>query len=224
MAAAAIPGATGEVVSETPRRSRRAEKAEATRARLFAAAIEVVGEHGYAGTSVALITQRAKVAQGTFYNYFTSRQDLLDQLLPSISVKLLEHVRKKVLAAEDSPVAREYARITGFFEFLEQTPHLFKMLHEGAIQAPEGFRRHVSLQIENYKRALEYERRRGFLKVSGREEIDALTQMLMGARDYLSARFCVRDGEIVQPPSHVIETYMRFVVSGMFVEPEATAD
>jgi AcrR family transcriptional regulator len=52
-----------------PRLSR-AEKAEATRAALFDAAIEIVGEHGYAGASVALITTRANVAQGTFYNYF----------------------------------------------------------------------------------------------------------------------------------------------------------
>ena len=40
----------------------------------------IVGELGYAGASVALITARADVAQGTFYNYFESRQDLLDQL------------------------------------------------------------------------------------------------------------------------------------------------
>ncbi|WP_205042075.1 TetR/AcrR family transcriptional regulator [Rhodoligotrophos defluvii] len=203
------------------RRSRRAEKAEATRARLFAAAIEIVGEYGYAGTSVALITQRAQVAQGTFYNYFQSRQDLLDQLLPSISVQLLAHVRKRVHQAEDSPIAREYARITAFFEFLEQTPHLFKILHEGEIHAPEGFRRHVALQSENYKRALERERHRGHLKASSPEEIDVMAEILMGARDYLSARYCVRNGEIVQPPNHVIDAYMRFVVSGMFVDQPA---
>ena len=40
----------------------RAEKAEATRARLFDAAVQIVGEYGYAGTSVARITERAAVA------------------------------------------------------------------------------------------------------------------------------------------------------------------
>lgn len=196
----------------------RAEKAEATRNALFAAAIEIVGEYGYAGTSVARITERAKVAQGTFYNYFESRQDLLDQLLPAISQRLLAHVRERVRAAPDNAVAREYARIKGFFEFLEMTPHLFKILHEGEIQAPEGFRRHVMLQVNTYERALEYERQRGNLRITRSEEIGAITQMLMGARSWLSTNFCVRNGEIVQPPDHVIDTYMQFVVRGLFIE------
>lgn len=196
---------------------KRAEKAEATRKALFAAAIEVVGEHGYAGTSVARITERARVAQGTFYNYFESRQDLLDQLLPAISLELLRHVGDRVAAAPDSPVAREHARIAGFFEFLERTPHLFKILNEGEIQAPEGFRRHVALQVASYERAMEYESRRGNLRIGGAAEIAVVTQMLMSARSWLSARYCLRGGEVVQPPPHVIDTYMRFVVGGLFV-------
>lgn len=203
-----------------PQRLNRAAKAEATRTALFDAAIEIVGEFGYAGTSVARITERAKVAQGTFYNYFDSRQDLLDQLLPAISRQLLAHVRARVLAAPDNAVAREYARIKGFFEFLERTPHLFKILHEGEIQAPEGFRRHVLLQSTTYEKALEYERRRGNLRIKGPEEIATITQMLMGARAWLSSSFCVRDGEVLQPPDHVIDTYMQFVARGLFIEED----
>ena len=63
----------------------RVEKSEETRKALFDAAAKIVGKHGYEGASIARITSRAKVAQGTFYNYFTTRQDLLDQLLPSHS-------------------------------------------------------------------------------------------------------------------------------------------
>lgn len=200
------------------RRTGRAAKAEATRARLFEAAIAVVGEYGYAGTTVARITERAKVAQGTFYTHFASRQDLLDQLLPSISEKLGDHVRARVRAAPDDPIAREEARIRAFFEFLRRTPHLFKILHEGEIQAPIGFRRHVAMQSESYRRALERERATGGLKLDTPEEIDAAAQMLMGIRDYLSARYCLRDGEIVEPPDHVVETYLKVVVGGLFAD------
>jgi AcrR family transcriptional regulator len=201
---------------DSARRLNRAEKSEATRNRLFTAAIGIVGEFGYAGTSVARITERAGVAQGTFYNYFESRQDLLDQLLPSISVTLLAHVKEKVAEAEDSPVARERARITGFFEFLEQTPHLFKILHEGEIQAPEGFRRHIALQTVSFERAMEHEFDQGHLPDIAREEIPAISQILLGARQWLSTRFCVRDGEIIQPPPEVIDTYMNLTIRGIF--------
>ncbi|MGB6118337.1 MAG: TetR/AcrR family transcriptional regulator, partial [Mesorhizobium sp.] len=168
----------------------RAEKAEATRSALFEAAIEIVGENGYAGASVALITARANVAQGTFYNYFESRQDLLDQLLPSISQRMHEVIRQMVIEAPDDPIERERARLSGFFKFLEKEPHLFKILSEGSIQAPRGFRSHLETQSASYRRALEYERRRGNLLIDDPQEIDILMQMLISTREYLAGRFC----------------------------------
>lgn len=194
----------------------RAEKAEATRQRLFDAAIQVVGEHGYAGASVALITARAKVAQGTFYNYFESRQDLLDQLLPAISEQLHEVVRAKVLAAPDDPLERERARLCGFFDFLEESPHLFKILSEGMVHAPTGFRRHLEMQTASYRRALEYERKRGNLNVSDPVEIDVVTQMFVSTREYLSGRFCYVDGQFVRPPDSVADTYIKLLKGQIF--------
>lgn len=192
------------------RRPNRAEKAEATRNALFEAAVEIVGEYGYAGTSIARITERAGVAQGTFYNYFESRQDLLDQLLPAISRQLHIHIRERVLAA-DGAMERERARISAFFEFLEQAPHLFKILSEGPVQAPEGFRRHLQQQTESYRRAMKYELDRGNLRITDPNEIEVVTQMLLSAREYLSARFCFVDGRFTRPPDFVVDTYMKFV-------------
>ncbi|SMH51852.1 TetR/AcrR family transcriptional regulator [Mesorhizobium australicum] len=198
-----------------PRLSR-AEKAEATRARLFEAAIEIVGELGYAGASVALITARANVAQGTFYNYFESRQDLLDQLLPSISERLHELIRQRVMEAPDDPIEREKARLAGFFEFLEKEPHLFKILSEGSVQAPRGFRAHLETQSASYRRALEYERRRGNLLIDDPLEIDILMQMLISTREYLSGRFCYEDGDFVRPAPSVVDTYVKLLRGKVF--------
>ncbi|MGI6853971.1 TetR/AcrR family transcriptional regulator [Mesorhizobium sp. 1B3] len=200
----------------TKPRLTRAEKAEATRVRLFEAAIQIVGEQGYAGASVALITGRAKVAQGTFYNYFESRQDLLDQLLPAISEQLHEMIRAKVMTAPDDPLERERARLCGFFEFLEKSPHLFKILSEGMVQAPTGFRRHLEMQTASYRRALEYERRRGNLRIEDPNEIDVVTQMLLSTREYLSGRFCYVDGQFVRPSDFVADTYIKLLRGQIF--------
>jgi hypothetical protein len=51
----------------------RAQKSEAIRKALFAAATEVVGRHGYQGAAIAQITDRANIALGSFYNYFPTR-------------------------------------------------------------------------------------------------------------------------------------------------------
>jgi AcrR family transcriptional regulator len=47
---------------------------EETRKALIRAASEVIGEFGYDGASIGRITERAGLAQGTFYLYFDSRQ------------------------------------------------------------------------------------------------------------------------------------------------------
>ena len=198
-----------------PRLSR-AEKAEATRSRLFEAAIEIVGELGYAGASVALITTRANVAQGTFYNYFESRQDLLDQLLPSISRRLYALIRQRVMEAPDDAIEREKARLSGFFELLEKEPHLFKILSEGTVHAPRGFRAHLDTQSASYRRALEYERRRGNLLIDDPEEVAILAQMLISTREYLSGRFCYEDGDFVRPAPGVVDTYVKLLRGQVF--------
>lgn len=199
-----------------PRKLNRAEKAEATRARLFNAAIELVGEVGYADASVARITERAAVAQGTFYNYFESRQDLLDQLLPAISDELLDYVKARVLESPDSALARERARMAAFFEFLADNPQLYKMLSEGPVHSPKGFGSHLGQATESFRRAIEFERRRGNLRLDDPQEIEVVTQILISSREYLSARYCFVDGEIVAPPPHVLDAYVKFAASVLF--------
>ena len=74
----------GSIDVKRPQRAKktRAQKSVEARAALLQAAAEIVGEYGYADASITRITQRANLAQGTFYNYFASRQDIFDELLP----------------------------------------------------------------------------------------------------------------------------------------------
>ena len=66
----------------------RVERNAWTKRKIFDAATKIVGKFGYAEASVARITEAAGVAQGTFYNHFEHRQELLDQLLPKIGMDM----------------------------------------------------------------------------------------------------------------------------------------
>jgi len=202
--------------TDRARKPNRAEKAEATRARLFEAAVDVVGLHGYAGTSVARITERAEVAQGTFYNYLESRQDLLDQLLPAISDQLLAFVRHRVRSAPDCAVERERARMSAFLDFLHEKPQLYKLISQGRVQSPAGFRRHLDQATRTYMQAVEHERRLGNLRLSDPAEIEAVAHMLLATREYLSEHYCFVDGEIVRPPDYVLEAYIKVAATVLF--------
>jgi AcrR family transcriptional regulator len=56
---------------------RRQRKKDATRAALYEAGVELFTTMGLASTTVRDITERADVAERTFYRYFASKEDLL---------------------------------------------------------------------------------------------------------------------------------------------------
>lgn len=74
------------------RRRRRAD----TRQRLFEAAVELIAEQGFSATTVDDIALRARVAKGTVYYNFKSKNDLFEELLRRGIGLLTEEFRRAV--------------------------------------------------------------------------------------------------------------------------------
>lgn len=197
------------------RRKSRAERTEDTRRALLKAAAEVVGRYGYAGASISRITARAKVAQGTFYNYFSSRQDLFDQLLPHVGRNLLDHVKAELAGCTTEP-EREERRLRAYFSFLYQNPEFYRILNEAEIFAPDAHRAHFELVAGGYIRDLQRDRERGDLPGFDAHEIEVLAFILMAARSYLSLRYAEAGRSREPVPEWVIQTYLKFVRHGLF--------
>ena len=60
-----------------PRSDRRERRRMETRERLYRAALELFGEHGFLETTVEDITEAADVGKGTFFNYFPTKEHVL---------------------------------------------------------------------------------------------------------------------------------------------------
>lgn len=197
----------------------RSEKLEDTRKALFEAAIWAIAEDGYAEASIEKISARANVAKGTFYNYFESRQELFDQLLPNLGERLLEYIRTHL---DDSltGIAREKKRIEAYFEFCRKTPGFLRVLNEAEIFAPKAFHRHVKLFYEGYLRSLERSVKRGEISGFSEEELGVVVFMLMGMRSYITMlyQYGYIDRSKVQV-EQVIETYSKFVDRALFASP-----
>ncbi len=193
----------------------REERRDLTRKKLFDAAAEIVGRYGYAEASIQEITRRAGVAMGTFYNYFDSRQDLLDQLLPTIGEEMYSHIRTALSGVTDE-VAREEVRFRAFFEFIALRPEFYRILHEAEQFAAEGFKLHMSNISAGYVRALERSCRSGVIKGYETSELEVVAYILMAARDYVSMRFCVSRAGVKRLPDEVVGTYMRLLTEGLF--------
>ena len=82
-------------------------KREKTRARLLEAAKRVMAGKGVEATTIAEIAAAADVAPGTFYNYFTTREEILD----AVATSLVEEFRR-VMAAIQRTVGDPAERIS----------------------------------------------------------------------------------------------------------------
>lgn len=198
-----------------PKKNTRAEQNLITKRKLFEAAQKVVGELGYAEASVARITAEAGVAQGTFYNHFFNRQELLDQLLPELGKEMLEFIRQRT--RKNVPEAeREADRFKAFFSFAEAVPEFFRILNEAEFFAPQGYKEHMSVVSSAYVRLLQKARDRGEIEDIPDEQIYVITHILMGARGYLGQHYLVDGDKIARPPEEMFLAYAKLLNGGLF--------
>ena len=92
----------------------RAQKKAETRGALKRAALACFAEHGYRETQVGDIAKRAKVAHGTFYVHFETKEALVDELLGEFNQALvarLESAWQEHGAADPERTARRLAEV-----------------------------------------------------------------------------------------------------------------
>jgi len=163
----------------------RADKQERTRRALLQAAIDIVGDEGYAAATVGKITARCNVANGTFYNYFDNQQDIFDQLLPFLGDLLTAHIKAQV-GESLTGVARDRARFVAYFDFCRKNPAFLRVLNEAEVFAPNAYRRHVVRLYEGYLHALERSASKREITGYAPEELPPIVFMLMGIRSYMT--------------------------------------
>jgi AcrR family transcriptional regulator len=196
----------------------RVERNAWTKQKIFEAATKVVGKYGYAEASVARITEQAGVAQGTFYNHFINRQELLDQLLPKIGIDMVRFIRDRT--GTGHAARQEIERFAAFFDFIREVPEFLRILNEAEFFAPAGYAKHLDNVASAYVRILQRTREAGSIVDYSDEEFEAVVHMLMGARGYLSLRYSyAEDGGVVDVPDHVRTAYEKLITRGL-VRPE----
>jgi AcrR family transcriptional regulator len=72
-------------MTSTPVRQPQQDRSRATRQRLLEASIQCMAELGWAGTTVALVAERAGVSRGAAQHHFPTREDLVAGLIGHMS-------------------------------------------------------------------------------------------------------------------------------------------
>lgn len=80
---------------------------ELTRARVLQAAGTVLAARGYAGTTLKEVAEIAGTKAGSLYYYFSSREELIRELMQRGISETVEHVEVAVSALPDSATSRD---------------------------------------------------------------------------------------------------------------------
>lgn len=135
-----------------PVRSRRADGKARVRAGLLAVARELFARHGVAGTTMDDIARLAGVSRATAFNYFPSKNLLLEALVYEMEARFLHVIESQL----DHP-ATAAQRLAALFNWtahgVSETPELSRVLI-GASETTFGAARDSGVRTERVHRAL----------------------------------------------------------------------
>lgn len=163
----------------------RTGKGSRTRRRLLEAAEQVFADRGYHDASIVKITEAAGVAQGTFYIYFKSKQQVFDELV----IDLNHRVRQAMAEASSQGANRSDAERRGFeafFRFTGEHPALYRIIRQAEFVSPEMLRFHYDKLSEGYIEALRNASDSGEI---GRLDPEVAAFALMGLGEMIGMRF-----------------------------------
>ncbi|MBO2456336.1 TetR/AcrR family transcriptional regulator [Actinomadura violacea] len=122
-------------MANAPQRRRRTSKpAEQVQADLLAAAARLFATRGFSDVAIADIARAAEVATGTFYSYFTSKDDVLLKLRCSVLDGLLERAAPESAApGADSWWQTAAAVIDSTVRFWFEDPERSRVVLRGSV-------------------------------------------------------------------------------------------
>ena len=184
-------------------------RGEATRRRLLNAAELEFGTRGYHGASVSSITQRAEIAQGTFYLYFRSKEEMFLQLVKDIGHQLRAH-SAQAIARAGNRIEAERLGLEAFLQFAARHRGLYRIVQESQFVDPAVFREYYEKLADGYAAALERAARNGEL---AKGDAETRAWVMMGIGHFLGMKWSLWQKQA--PPPQVLDEVMSFVTKGM---------
>ena len=185
-------------------------RGQRTRQRLIDAAEQVFGELGFHNAGIVEITQRAKVALGTFYLYFPDKKTIFDDLVRTLNARLRRTITDRVRDLDDR-LEQEVVGFETFFEFVRKHRNLYRVILQAETVDESIYRWHYQTLADGYVRGL----RRAQAAGQVRTDLDAetLAYSLMGMAEALGSRYVLWDGTL--PPLAARRTIRRFLEGGL---------
>ena len=177
----------------------RTARGEKTLRKILDAALGEFGERGFSDSSIVGITSRAKVALGTFYTYFDSKEAVFAALVGDMSSRVRDHVAPVLDQARDG-LDGERLALEAYLDFVAGHKEVYRIIDEAEFVDPAGFRAHYQTTAARIAARLQAAAQRGEISAGDEFATEVRAWALMGMNVFLGLRFGVWGDE---PPAAV---------------------
>ena len=112
------------------------KKRERTRGALLDSAISVFANKGYEATRIIDVTNHAELANGTFYNYYQDKDELLRDVATGLAVEITGRINDEMEGLRHGPT-RVVLATARLLQIARQEPEWVNVLLEGVFIVPE---------------------------------------------------------------------------------------
>ncbi len=112
------------------------KKRERTRGALLDSAISVFANKGFEATRIVDITTHAELANGTFYNYYQDKDELLRDVAAGLAVEITGRINDEMEGLSHGPT-RVVLATARLLQIARQEPEWVNVLLEGVFIVPE---------------------------------------------------------------------------------------
>jgi len=168
----------------------RTERGEKTLRKILDAALAEFGQQGFHESSIVGITARAKVALGTFYTYFDSKEAVFAALVRDMSDQVRTYVASAIEGAADGFEAEERT-LAAYLDFVVDHKEVYRIIDEAEFVDPSGYRNHYENAAKRIAARLDAATRHGDIKDGGELANEVRAWAIMGMNVFLGLRFGV---------------------------------
>jgi AcrR family transcriptional regulator len=184
-------------------------RGQRTRQKLLDAAEEIFGNKGYDNAGVAEITQKAGVAQGTFYIYFPGKKAAFTELVRELN-HLVRQETASAIAGINNRVEAEKIGFQAFCKFVLKRPNLYRIIRQAEFVDYEVFRWHYQHFSDGYVRHLKVAMKKGQIK---QLDAETLAYCLMAISEFVGMRWGLWENKM--PPKKMVDTLTTLLLEGM---------
>ncbi|NDW53885.1 TetR/AcrR family transcriptional regulator [Aliiroseovarius sp. PrR006] len=179
------------------------------RAKILAAAEQVIGEKGFTAASIADITRAADTALGTFYIYFSGKDEVFRELVQDMGHATRSQATAHIAGATNRLEA-ERAGLKAYLTVVRERPMQYRIVEEARFVDPEAYREYYSEFGKAYADQLDQAANKGEIS-DGDAEIRAWA--LMGIAKTLGERFVLWEDDV--DIDRVVDEAHDFICNGL---------